>query len=177
MWTILSFQKNGSTLGYFGLGSALSYLQTPVGGPNPVLYFQIQVTEKYSSAMCYECKGLDFIIWHPLRAVFTGANFPWVISAPYSRHFLPPDQHNYPTRGGGEVIIRWLQWLASFWSLSAELETTICCALTITLGRRDNQRSENGFWQWLNCILGRFGPPGHWSMTNYHSFHGLLLNF
>ena len=26
------------------------------------LYFQIQVTEKYSTAMCYEGNGLDFII-------------------------------------------------------------------------------------------------------------------
>ena len=53
MWTILSFPKNGSTLGYFGLGSAVSNLQTPIGGHHPVLYFQIQVTEKYSTAMCY----------------------------------------------------------------------------------------------------------------------------
>ena len=45
--------KNGSTLGYFGLGSAVSNLQTPIGGHHPVLYFQIQVTEKYSTAMCY----------------------------------------------------------------------------------------------------------------------------
>ena len=36
--------------------------------------------------------------------VFTGANFARVISAPYSGHFLP--RHNYPTGGGGEVIIR-----------------------------------------------------------------------
>ena len=53
MWTILSFQKNGSTLGYFGLGSAVSNLQRPIGGPHPGLYFQIQVTVKYSTAMCY----------------------------------------------------------------------------------------------------------------------------
>ena len=45
-------KKNGSTLVYFGLGSAVSDLQTPIGRHHPVLYFQIQVTEKYSTAMC-----------------------------------------------------------------------------------------------------------------------------
>ena len=53
MRTILSFQKNGSTLGYFGLGSAVSNLQTPIGGHHPVQYFQIQETEKYSTVMRY----------------------------------------------------------------------------------------------------------------------------
>ena len=40
-------------MGYFGLGSAVSNLQTPIGGHHPVLYFQIQETEKYSTVMRY----------------------------------------------------------------------------------------------------------------------------
>ena len=55
MWAILIFQKNGSTLVYFGLGCAVPNLQTPIRGHHhhPVLYLQIQVAEKYSTAMCY----------------------------------------------------------------------------------------------------------------------------
>ena len=37
----------------FGLRSLISDLQTAIGGHHPVLYFTTQITEKYSTAMCY----------------------------------------------------------------------------------------------------------------------------
>ena len=55
-------QKNRSNLVNFGLGSLISDLQTAIGGHHPVLYFKTQITEKYSTAMCYR--------WHPVSPGF-----------------------------------------------------------------------------------------------------------
>ena len=46
-------QKTGSNLVYLGLWSLISDLHTPIGGSHRVLYFTTQLTEKYSTAMCY----------------------------------------------------------------------------------------------------------------------------
>ena len=38
---------------YCGLRSAVSENDTPIGGSHPMLYFPIQITEKYSIVLCY----------------------------------------------------------------------------------------------------------------------------
>ena len=50
----LFFCKNKpSKLVKFGLGRSISDLHPPIGGHHPVLYFDTQMTKKYSTAMCY----------------------------------------------------------------------------------------------------------------------------
>ena len=46
-------KKTGQILGYCGLRSAISENDTPIGGSHPMLYFPIQITEKYSIVLCY----------------------------------------------------------------------------------------------------------------------------
>ena len=56
-------QKTRSNLVNFGLGSLISDLQTAIGGHHPVLYFTTQITEKYSTAMCYLITIMIMIIF------------------------------------------------------------------------------------------------------------------
>ena len=52
-------QKTRSNLVNSGLRSLISDLQTPIGGHHPVLYFTTQITEKYSTAMCYQTTSIQ----------------------------------------------------------------------------------------------------------------------
>ena len=54
MLTTIYLQKNRSNLVYCGLKSAVSQNDTPIGGSHPMLYFPIQITEKYSIVLCYQ---------------------------------------------------------------------------------------------------------------------------
>ena len=76
-------QKTRPVLVYCGLGSLISNLQTPIEGRQPLLYFITQISEKYSTAMCYTWQ--KFVFWQ--KKLPHIANYFTRIYQPYPWHY------------------------------------------------------------------------------------------
>ena len=118
-------QKTGSSLVCFGLSRFFSNLHPHIGGHYPVLYFNTQITKKYSTAMCY-------LVVH--FATLTGKHFP-----------TKTDEFSEKLQGAGRG---WQNW-----HLPGRLGLQICFSLSSSLsiliyvssGKYDNTQSLGAF--------------------------------